>query len=137
MKRIFLFGLMAVMIAACSGGKKIVKITASGDKENNSDSVQYELETFDTRFETWFKLHDNPAEYRSQEYYESWNKQYVAAWDYNSRDPARADFFQPIIGWQPNVDYGFKLNHKLFYYFMYVEHVLKVRILPGGGPQTY
>jgi len=25
-----------------------------------------------------------------------------------------------------------ELNHKLFYYFQYVEHVLKIQIMSGG-----
>ena len=47
-------------------------------------------------------------------------------------NPGRRSFFQTIIGYEPNVDYGFKLNHKLFYYFQYVEHKLRIPILSNG-----
>ena len=47
-------------------------------------------------------------------------------------DPRKSSFFEPIIGYDPTVDYGFELNHKLFYYFQYVENVLKIQIMPGG-----
>jgi len=30
------------------------------------------------------------------------------------------------------VDYGIEINHELFYYFQYVEQVLKIQIMPGG-----
>ena len=137
MKRFIFWGLMTIIVAACTGGKKIVMIEASDNKAVPDDSIKYELETFDTRFETWFKLHDNPALYHSETYYATWNRQYVDAWNYNAGDPSKSDFFEPIVGYDPGVDYGFDLNHKLFYYFMYVEHVLKIPILPGGGPKTY
>ncbi len=37
--------------------------------------------------------------------------------------------FQTIIGYEPGEDYGFELNNKLFYYFQYVEQVLRIPIL--------
>ena len=50
----------------------------------------------------------------------------------NAIDSRKNSFFEPIIGYNPEVDYGFELNHKLFYYFQYVENVLKIRIMEGG-----
>ena len=80
-------------------------------------------------------MHKNPAKYRSQQYYENWNRQYVIAWNHNAHVGKKNSFFEPIIGYEYNIDYGFELNHELFYYFQYVEHVLKIQIMPGG-PQT-
>jgi hypothetical protein len=96
------------------------------------DSVQYDLETFDGRFETWYTLQNNPSQYHSQSYYEMWNRRYVAAWDEKAMNPQRNPFFEPIVGYDPTTDYGFELNHKLFYYFQYVEHVLKIPIMSDG-----
>ncbi len=136
MKKI-LFGFAVIfVIAACSGPKGVVEIKNGDETALESDSLEYELEVMDPKFETWYLLHDSPARYRSQQYYENWNKQYVAAWNANSLDPRKSSFFEPIIGWDPTVDYGFELNHKLFYYFMYVENVLNIQIMPGG-PQAF
>lgn len=111
------------------------EIKMNGEAETENDSIQYELQTFDGKFDTWYALNDNPSQYRSQQYYENWNRQYVIAWNQKALQPGNR-FFQPIVGFEPNVDYGFELNHKLFYYFMYVERVLRIPIM-SGGPQGY
>jgi len=128
---IFLTGAL-LFIIACSTQKGIVKIETNDEPEAVEDSTEYELLTFDTKFETWYAFHNNPSQYRSQQYYENWNRQYVAAWNYNSTQPGKRSFFESIVGWEPTIDYGFELNHKLFYYFQYVERVLHIEIMPGG-----
>jgi hypothetical protein len=133
MKQIVFISIALLFILACSTQKGVVKIEENKEEiVAVEDSLEYQLETFDAKFETWYALHDNPSQYRSQEYYENWNRQYVNAWNYNSTQPGKRSFFEPIVGYEPNVDYGFELNHKLFYYFQYVERVLKIDIMPGG-----
>jgi len=141
MKKTMFWILALVFMAACSTQKAVVKVVKH--EENKvaqdtaaQDSVEYELETFDPKFETWYALHNNPSMYHSLSYYENWNRQYVTAWDANAMDPRKSWFFETIIGYDPTVEYGFELNHKLFYYFQYVEHVLKIQIIPGGGPKA-
>lgn len=135
MKKIILLIAATAFIFACSGPKGMVKIepndseTAQVGSEALEDSLEYELIVLDPGFDTWYMLQDSPARYRSQQYYEGWNFQYVTAWNTLARQPGRRGFFQTIIGYDPNVDYGFELNHKLFYYFQYVEHKLGMPIL--------
>ncbi len=134
--RMLFFGMVLVLIGACSGPKGIVKVVSPEDQETAADSVEYELITFDNRFETWYVINNSPSLYRSQDYYESWNKQYVSAWNNRVVDPNGGSFFEPIVGYQYGTDYGFDLNHKLFYYFQYVEHRLNIPILYGTGPHV-
>lgn len=136
MKQIVFTGIALLFVLACSTQKGVVKIEENKDEMVTfEDSTEYQLETFDAKFKTWYALHNNPSQYRSQQYYENWNRQYVNAWNYNSTQPGKSSFFEPIVGYEPNIDYGFELNHKLFYYFQYVERVLKIEIMPGG-PQN-
>jgi hypothetical protein len=128
---IFWLGII-LLIAACSTQKGLVTVKSNIGESSVEDSLEYDLETFDGRFETWYEMHNSPAMYRSQQYYENWNRQYVSAWNYNAMGGRRNSFFEPIIGYEYTVDYGFELNHKLFYYFQYVEQVLKIQIMPGG-----
>lgn len=135
MKKIFYLFAVAAFLLACSGPKGMVKIEPDNNKAVQEDSVEYELIVFDSGFETWYMLQNSPARYRSQQYYENWNQQYVSQWNYLATQPRRRSFFQSILGYEPGVDYGFELNHKLFYYFQYVEHVLRIPILtnrPAG-----
>lgn len=132
MKQLVFFIGAFIFVIACSTQKGIVKIEEDKDETAEEDSVEYALETFDSKFDTWYLLHNNPSQYRSQEYYEGWNQRYIAAWNYNATQPGKRWFFEPVIGWDPTIDYGFELNHKLFYYFQYVERVLKIEIMSGG-----
>lgn len=128
---IFWFGVI-LLIVACSTQKGVVKVSSNNVESIVEDSLEYDLETFDGRFEAWYLLHKSPAMYRSQQYYETWNRQYVSAWNYNAISGRNKSFFEPIVGYEYNVDYGFELNHELFYYFQFVEHVLKIQIMPGS-----
>jgi hypothetical protein len=132
MKQIIFCLVLIVFFAACSSQKGIVKVAPVSDEEMTEDSLEYNLETFDNKFETWYLLHNSPAMYRSQSYYESWNRQYVSAWNIKAMSPGRNGFFEPVVGYEPSVDYGFELNHELFYYFQYVENVLRIKIISNG-----
>lgn len=136
MKRyLFIIGLM-VFIYACSTQKQAVNVTKDDVAEGLKDSTEYDVETFDQKFESWYQLNNKPAKYRSQDYYESWNHQYVTAWNAKCARGEKNWNFEPVVGYNSSEDYGFEVNHKLFYYFMYVENVLKIPILPGG-PGVY
>lgn len=132
MKKIFFWIGIIILIAACSSQKNVVQGPQVEREETAEDSVEYDLITFDTQFETWYAMHDSPAFYRSKQFYESWNMQYVSAWNNNANDPRKNRFFETIVGYNPTVDYGFDLNHKLFYYFQYVENVLNISIMPNS-----
>ena len=132
MKKIIFWMGILLFVASCSQQKKLAEKAKHEVKITAQDSTKYELLTFDSKFETWYTLHNNPATYRTQSYYEYWNRQYVSEWNNKATDPIKNPFFEPIVGYDPNVNYGFKLNHKLFYYFQYVEHVLKIPILSNG-----
>jgi hypothetical protein len=121
-----------LVIVACSTQKKVVEKINKPIEIVADDSLEYELETFDLNFDSWYVLHGSPAQYRSQSYYEGWNRRYVDAWNFNATDMQKGSFFEPIVGYDPTADYGFELNHKLFYYFQYVENVLKIQIMEGG-----
>ncbi|MDD4109377.1 MAG: DUF6146 family protein, partial [Prolixibacteraceae bacterium] len=123
MKRFIIITGLIIFIFSCSVKKQTVKIEGTNAEVADQDSVEYVLETFDQKFETWYMLHNSPSQYRSQQYYEGWNRQYVSAWNYHATDPRRSSFFESIVGYEATVDYGFELNHKLFYYFQYVENV--------------
>jgi len=132
MKNIIFWIGFLLFVAACSTQKRVVEIKNKAIEPATEDSLEYDLETFDSKFETWYILHNSPSQYRSQSYYEGWNRQYVSTWNSNAMDSRRNSFFEPIVGYDPTVDYGFELNHKLFYYFQYVENVLKIQIMTGG-----
>lgn len=126
-----LFGTV-VLFGACSGVKHAAESEKQYVEVTGQDSVEYDVETFDAKFDMWYQLQNTPATYRPQSYYESWNRQYVSAWNAKCAVGSPDWTFEPVVGYDPAEDYGFEMNHKLFYYFMYVERVLKRKIIPGG-----
>lgn len=131
MRKIFIFLAIIFTFWACSAPKETVKVEKY-QPVNEVDSVEYDIEMFDSKFESWYAIHKSPSTYRSLRYYETWNKKYVKAWNHKSLEMGKGSFFSPIVGYHSNEDYGFALNHKLFYYFQYVENVLKIQIMTGG-----
>jgi hypothetical protein len=131
MRQLFILLAIISFFWACSGPKEVVKAEQK-EPDLTMDSVTYAMETFDAKFESWYALHKTPATYRSQKYYENWNKKYVKAWNSKATQMGKNSFFEPIAGYNPKEKYGFDMNHKLFYYFQYVENVLKIEIMPDG-----
>jgi len=135
--RQFLFVVaLIVFVVACSTQKSAVNVTKNDVEEGAADSTEYEVETFDQKFESWYQFNNKPATYHSQDYYERWNREYVIAWNAKCARAGKDWHFEPVVGYNPQEDYGFEMNHKLFYYFMYVENVLKIKIIPNG-PTIY
>lgn len=134
MKRVLIFLSVLGIVWACSGPKTIDNTKAEPEdlNKNTKDSVSYVMETFDAKFEKWYNLHKNPALFQKQEFYEKWNRKYVSEWNRKSQLKENSDFFVPIVGYDRKKDYGFAMNHQLFYYFQYVEKVLKIEIIPEG-----
>ncbi|WP_347839839.1 DUF6146 family protein [uncultured Draconibacterium sp.] len=126
-----------LLIYACSGTKNSAKSEKSSIEVSAEDSVEYDVETFNAKFDMWYERQNTPAAYRTQTYYENWNRQYVSAWNAKCATASSSWTFEPVVGYNPTEDYGFEMNHKLFYYFMYVENVLKVKIIPGGPKLTF
>ncbi len=125
------------LLAACSGPTKLTRVDINNREEDITDSVEYELIILDPGFESWFLMYSRPDWYHSQRYYETWNLQYVTAWNAKVMTPRYSRFFETTIGYEPFTDYGLELNHKLFYYFQYVERELKIPVLPQGmGPRS-
>ena len=136
MKRFFFPLLVISLLLACSTQKSVPNTNSVSNQVSFTDSTEYEVETFDRKFDQWYQLYRNPSNYKSQAYYESWNQQYVSAWNAKCKRGGKDWPFEPVVGYNLGEDYGFEMNHKLFYYFMYVENVLKIQVLPGG-PKTF
>jgi len=119
-----------VLFAACTSQKTVNRHQSPRIAVN--DSTQYELIVFDTGFDSWYATKNSEAQARSKEYYHSWNIQYVSEWNNRVTTSRHSDLYGSPIDYRPNEIYPFEIEHKLFYYFQYVEHVLRIPLLRNG-----
>ncbi|WP_163716345.1 DUF6146 family protein [Mangrovibacterium lignilyticum] len=134
MKYFSILAIVILTIIACTSKKELT--IQENEEINNEDSVSYELIVLDPGFESWFLSRSKPANFHSQAYYESWNQRYVNAWNYQRMGYRYSQLIYGNIDYDFNTNYGLELNHKLFYYFIYVENVLDIKLIPDG-PKTY
>lgn len=122
----------ALIMAACSSQRP--QHRASAPEIAPDDSTEYELIVFDQGFETWFLLKKSPALDHGLQYYKNWNRQYVDEWNYRS---GISRFFSSQIDYNPNENYPIEIEHKLYYYFQYVEQELNIPILRGRARSSH
>lgn len=128
MKQAIVLLLSLLLAGACAVRRPV----AIREVKQEEDSVHYELIVFDSGFETWYLTRAKPLHWHEQSWYENWNRQYVQAWNYHRLGYRHRELLDGSINYEPSMDYGPEINHKLFYYFMYVEQVLKIPILENG-----
>ena len=123
-----------IAVTACFTSKPVSKADAETARINQveKDSTQYELVIFDIKYDT-FLATQPPKEFYSDEYYHSWNIQYVTEWNIRHNNPLRhGDFYETQIDYQPHVDYGIDLNHRLYNYFLFIEKEYGIVLIRRG-----
>ena len=119
--------ILFLTIAACNVQQPLHK--AATPEITPEDSTEYELIVFDQGFEIWYLLKNSPALYHSINYYKNWNRQYVDGWNFKAMSHRYSRFLGSPIEYDPNENYPMEIEHKLYYYFQYVEEVLKIPLL--------
>ena len=94
-----------------------------------NDSLEYEIMIIDPGFSYFLASQARPEGYHSQSYLENKNKFLVA--DYNQRVNQPFNYNQNIyeqeINYDPQIDYGYEVNYKLYNYFVYLTYRYKQR----------
>ncbi len=97
-----------------------LEIPKKNTEEN--DSTEYELQIFDSGFDTWMAQKAEPIGFYKQSYLERWNATLVNQWN-NEYGISYGSGCGPqtYIDYDPSVDYGKELNYTLFHYFWYMH----------------
>jgi hypothetical protein len=130
MKQSFFYGMLALLLWACSTVKESSKTPATLTK-NCQDSTIYEITITDPGFEQWYLVNYSPSKDFTSDYYRNKNLLAVSTWnDYyrTGRHPRIIDF---SIDYWPNIDYGIEVNRKLFWYFKYLEDNYHLHLFGG------
>lgn len=124
--------LFMLILTSCYSSKKVLTKSQHVEMINNNDSTEYSLVVLDPGYE--FYLATQPsASFHSQEYYESWNEQYVREWNMRHRNPLQyGGFYETEINYNAREDYGLDLNYRLYYYFQFIKDKYGIRLINRG-----
>ncbi|MFA8434787.1 MAG: DUF6146 family protein [Marinifilaceae bacterium] len=123
--------LLLAFVFGCASQGPITKYEKPAESQlSETDSTEYELIIIDPGFESWFITRAHTASAHTEEYYKHWNQWYVTEW--NSLHDRGHPAFENRIDYDPFEDYGFEINHKLYYYFLFTEEKLGFRLVNRG-----
>ncbi|QFZ55681.1 hypothetical protein FEZ18_13175 [Oceanihabitans sp. IOP_32] len=131
---------ICILVASCNTTKPITSQSAQAEKEqaliNNdtvtiaNDKLEYEIIIIEPGFNFWLASRAKPKGYYSQHFLETRNRQYVIAWNQRVMQPQRYDpgLYEMQIDYQPEIDYGYDVNYKLYNYFIYFQLTYKQQL---------
>ncbi len=96
----------------------------------SNDDLEYEIIIIEPGFNFWLASTAKPEGYYSQQYMESRNQIYVNEWNSRVMQPHtyNPSLYEMQIDYQPNIDYGYEVNYKLYNYFIYFQLTYKQRL---------
>lgn len=135
--------IMAVLFAGSCGTTKEVLDISEEEKEvfnrTEADTVtianeetEYEIIIIDPGFNIWLQSIARREGYYSQSWLENRNQILVTNWNLRVQQPFQfsPDLYLLQIDYDPNIDYGYEVNYKLYYYFVYFQRKYNQRLGP-------
>lgn len=136
---VYILAILGLLLSCNTPKNKIQNSNSKNQSEDTvriaNDELEYEIIIFDPGFSTWLKTTAKPEDYYSQSYLEIKNQQYVATWNQRVNMPSRyRTLYQMTIDYDPNINYGYDVNYKLYNYFIYFQITNKQQ-LSGQVPR--
>ena len=136
MKTSALLLILGLFIVSCNSSKTTAKTASNVHTKAQdtvriaNDSLEYEILIIEPGFNSWLVSTAKPEGFYSQEYMESRNRQYVIEWNQRVFQPQRynSNLYELQIDYQPNIDYGYEVNYKLYNYFIYFQLTYNQRL---------
>jgi len=138
-----LFSLMlCIGLVSCTSQKSTLDVSSEEkalfDSEDSApvaiadDETEYEIIIIEPGFNTWLLSIANPEGYYSQSFMESRNAIMVTNWNQRVLNPQmfNPNLYEMQINYDPNIDYGYEVNYKLYNYFIYFQRKYNQRLGP-------
>ncbi|TYP99464.1 hypothetical protein C7447_10160 [Tenacibaculum adriaticum] len=131
LRYIVTIGIISLLVWSCGSSPKAIN---NDVKEEPvviaNDSLEYEIIIFDIGFNNYLNTIAKPEGFYSQNYLENKNRFYVPEWNSRVRNPSRfnPNIYENIIDYDPNIDYGYDVNYKLFNYFEFAQRKYRMRL---------
>ena len=96
------------------------------------EKTEYEIIVIDPGYYSWLHSIAMPEGYYSQQFMEARNRIYVMNWNQRAQNPLVYDssLYEMQINYDPNIDYGYQVNYKLYNYFIYFQRKYRQRLGP-------
>lgn len=97
---------------------------AAGDTVRiENDSLEYEIIIIEPGFSTFLSSVARPEGFYSQSYLENKNRFLVVDHNQRVQQPSRydPDIYVQRIDYDPQIDYGYEVNYKLYYWFVFLS----------------
>lgn len=127
MKNLLYILLLGLFIYSCSSTRDRDMRAGEEMVENDTvrianDSLEYEIIIIDPGFSYFLNSMARPEGYYSQDYLENKNRFLVTDYNYRVHNPHRynPNIYELEINYDPNIDYGYDVNYKLYNYFVYL-----------------
>ncbi len=147
MKKNLLFKLFCLVFAgllvlSCTAQKEVLDISDQEQSVFNSkeeepveikdEDTEYEIIIIEPGFYTWLNSIARPEGYYSQSFLESRNLIMVTTWNNRVQQPNlfNPNLYELPINYDPNIDYGYEVNYKLYNYFIYFQRKYNQRLGP-------
>lgn len=123
----------ALIFFNCNTPKKIDTQKINNEQTQNvkvndtvkisNEDLEYEIIIIDPGYATWLAVQARPEGFYSQQFMENRNIFYVTEWNQRVLQPNRfdPDLYELQINYNPQVDYGYDVNYKLYNYFIYFQ----------------
>jgi len=137
MKKILLLFLVIIGFYSCNSTKEPMATSADELALKEQDTVRianeeadYEIIIIEPGFNFWLQSVAKPEGYYTQSFLEGRNALFVAEWNRRVINPSSFDpnLYQMQIDYLPNIDYGYEVNYKLYYYFIYFQRTYKQKL---------
>lgn len=140
MKTFMYFLLVIGFLVGCNTSKQtssnsnkneeLNKLASNDTVKIANEDLEYEIIIIDPGFNYWLASRARPEGYYSQQFLENRNNLFVIEWNQRVLQPNRFrnDLYEMQIDYQPNIDYGYEVNYKLYNYFIYFQLTYKQQL---------
>lgn len=130
------------LFVSCTAQKEAISVTDEEKEVFNSqdeeeveikdEESEYEIIIIEPGFNVWLQSIARPEGYYSQSFLENRNQIMVINWNQRVLQPQRFNpsLYELQINYDPNIDYGYEVNYKLYNYFIYFQRKYNQRLGP-------
>ena len=136
MKYISFILVFSMFILSCGGSRTVVtdnpleNVPEDDIVRIENDDLEYEIIIIEPGFNRWLLSIARPEGYYSQPYMETRNQIMVQEWNRRVLQPNQFDpgLYELRIDYNPQIDYGYEVNYKLYNYFIYFQLTYNQRL---------